>query len=243
MRSILLFDLGETLVRYYNRDEFPALLWDGIQSVRAELERFGHRIPSDSTIRQRIGQENYEAKNGRVRPLYRRLARIFKVPDCVSKTEWLPFCRTFLKPIFSTAKLYDDTLPAIDNLKANGFRIGILSNCPWGAPSEPWIDELRRHGLLMRCEVAIFCADVGWRKPALPIFRRALNSFGCKPKDCLFIGDNPRWDIYGARRAKIAPILIDRKKHTDLSSVPVIRTLFDVMPLLERLKRTQTRDV
>lgn len=70
MRPILLFDLGETLVRYYNRDEFPALLWDGIQSVSAELERSGHRIPSDSTIKQRVEQENYEARNGRVRPLY-----------------------------------------------------------------------------------------------------------------------------------------------------------------------------
>ena len=238
MRPVLLFDLGDTLVQYYRREEFPPLLRAGIHAAKEALERLGHDLPSDSEIERGVAAENYEAKNSRVRPLHKRLGRIFAVASCVSKEEWLPICRAFLTPIFSVAKIYEDTLPALDAYLADGYRVGILSNCPWGSPSEPWFEELRRHGLSTRCEVAIFCSDVGWRKPAQPMFRRALDHFGCKPEECLFIGDNPRWDTVGARRAKMIPVLIDRMGHVDGSSELVIRSLFDLKPVLKQLDWT-----
>ena len=170
-----------------------------------------------------------------MRPLYKRLSRIFAVSNTVSDEEWLPICRAFLDPIFAIAKIYEETLPALDNYLADGYRLGILSNCPWGAPSEPWFDELHRHGLSTRSEVAMFCSDVGWRKPAQPMFRRALAHFGCKPEECLFVGDNPRWDTLGAKRAHMTPVLIDRTGKTDASAGLVIRSLLDLKPILERL--------
>ena len=65
------------------------------------------------------------------------------------------------------------------------------------------------YGMWERCETVIFCSDVGWRKPAQPIFRRALEHFRCPPAQCLFIGDNPRYDMLGARRAGMVPVFID----------------------------------
>ena len=235
MRPVLLFDLGDTLVRYYRLDAFPPLLRAGIQAAKEALERSGHDLPSDSEIERGVAAENYEARNSRVRPLHERLGRIFSVASCVTEEEWLPICRAFLGPIFSIAEIYEDTLPALDTHLADGCRIGILSNCPWGAPSEPWFEELGRHGLLTRCELAIFCSDVGWRKPAQPMFRRALDHFGCKPEECLFVGDNPKWDVIGAKRARMIPVLIDRIGHVDVSTGIVIRSLLDLKPILEQL--------
>ena len=104
-----------------------------------------------------------------------RLARIFGLPRArVSEEEWFSICLAFMQPLFAMSKIYADTHQALDHFKAQGYRIGILSNSPWGAPRSVWIDELTRYGMWERCETVIFCSDVGWRKPAQPIFRRAL---------------------------------------------------------------------
>ena len=113
MKPVLLFDLGDTLVQYYRREEFPPLLRAGIHAAKEALERLGHDLPADSEIERGVAAENYEAKNCRVRPLHKRLGRIFAVASCVSKEEWLPICRAFLTPIFSIARIYEDTLPAL----------------------------------------------------------------------------------------------------------------------------------
>ena len=45
------------------------------------------------------------------------------------------------------------------------------------------------------------------------MFRRALDHFGCKPEECLFVGDNLKWDTVGAR---LIPVLIGG--HVDVNS-------------------------
>ena len=92
MKPVLLFDLGDTLVQYYRRDEFPPLLQAGIQEAKEALECSGRDLPSDSEIERGVAAENYEAKNSRVRPLHKRLGRIFSVTNCVTEKEWLPIC-------------------------------------------------------------------------------------------------------------------------------------------------------
>jgi putative hydrolase of the HAD superfamily len=56
----------------------------------------------------------------------------------------------------------------------------------------------------------VFCRDVGWRKPARTIFESAIKALGTQPGDCLFVGDDPRWDFRGARSAGMEAVLIDR---------------------------------
>ena len=211
MKSVLLFDLGDTLIQYYRREAFPPLLKEGIRRAKEAIRQAGWAVPSQAEMDRRVTLENHEAKNGRVRPLENRLAHIFGVKRrLLSQEQWLDVCQPFLIPIFAISQIYADTLPALDSFREKGHRIGILSNSPWGSPSELWRRELSRYRLLERCDVSVFCTDVGWRKPAQPMFRRVLAHFSCQPEDCIFVGDNPRWDILGARRAGMTPVLIDR---------------------------------
>jgi len=39
----ILFDLGNTLVEYYARDEFPAILSEATARIKEELRASGHR--------------------------------------------------------------------------------------------------------------------------------------------------------------------------------------------------------
>jgi putative hydrolase of the HAD superfamily len=56
----------------------------------------------------------------------------------------------------------------------------------------------------------VFCRDVGWRKPAPHIFTYALNQLQVEPEQCLFVGDNPLWDIQGPQQVGIQAVLLDR---------------------------------
>ena len=238
MRPVLLFDLGDTLVGYYQREEFPPILREAIQQVRAVVQDAGLSLPPDSEITRRAALENYEARNFRVRPLEKRLTRIFGLGTReVDGALLLAMCRAFLGPVFAVATLYPDTLPALTTYREQGYGIGILSNSPWGAPAALWQEELTRHGLNKLCDQAIFCTQVGWRKPAQPMFHLALHHFACRPQDCLFVGDQPKWDVLGARRAGMFPVLIDRRGRANESFDPCIRSLSELGEILRQWEK------
>jgi putative hydrolase of the HAD superfamily len=61
----------------------------------------------------------------------------------------------------------------------------------------------------------VFCRDTGWRKPAPPVFELVLDRLGVAAGDCLFVGDDPRWDIVGPERLGMPAVLIDRTGATE----------------------------
>lgn len=123
-------------------------------------------------------------------------------------------CWHFTRPIFACGRCYEDTLPALQQLRAEGIKTALVSNTPWGSPGALWRQELSRLGLSGWLNAVVFCTDMGWRKPAGPIFERALELLGAEPQDCLFVGDDPRWDLAGARAVGIEAVLIDRRGGT-----------------------------
>lgn len=205
MREFVLFDLGNTLVSYYEIPDFPPILRaaigevEGLLGTKAEWER--------------VAAENFEAKDCQVRPLEGRLSRIF--PDSPWSEELSDeACRRFMRPIFAIAHVYDDVLPTLAALREGGVRTAIVSNTPWGSPAALWREELARLGMADVVDVLVFCPDCGWRKPARQIFDHALQRLGAAPGDCAFVGDDPRWDVAGPQAAGMEAVLIDRRTHT-----------------------------
>lgn len=76
MKDVVLFDLGETLVRYFKRDDFPDILNRAILEVHSFLIQRGLIGVSMEDIWPRVRGEDYESKNHRFRPL-RSGSRIF----------------------------------------------------------------------------------------------------------------------------------------------------------------------
>jgi putative hydrolase of the HAD superfamily len=57
-------------------------------------------------------------------------------------------------------------------------------------------------------DAVVFCVDVGWRKPHQAPFSRALSALGVTASEAIFVGDDPQWDMVGARNAGIRPVLL-----------------------------------
>ena len=138
-----------------------------------------------------------------------RLGQIFALDDDEATPELqAELAERFLGPIFDTARLDEHAIPLLRALRKLGKKSAIVSNTPWGSPAAPWRRELARHGLLELVDATVFCVDVGWRKPAPPVFARTLELLHVAPSKAVFVGDDAEWDVAGAKRAGIAPVLL-----------------------------------
>jgi len=80
-RSIdtILFDLGNTLVSYYTRAEFPSILNQAISEIAAWLRKHSLlNVSLESALANAPG-ENHEGKDFVVRPLIARICRILEL--------------------------------------------------------------------------------------------------------------------------------------------------------------------
>jgi putative hydrolase of the HAD superfamily len=233
MKRVILFDLGNTLVQYYVRSEFPGILDQAITGVQEYLRESGLLNLSRKSIWQRVEEENHEAKDYAVRSLEERLIRIFQLDgSAISSRVIMDMCRCFMKPIFAVARRYDDVLPVLQELGKRGYRKAIISNTPWGSPANLWREELKRLSLDDKVDLAVFCRDVGWRKPARQIFDYTLEKLQAEPQDCVFIGDDPRWDLVGPRAVGVDAILMDRRGVLKETAEEPIKNLYELLDKL-----------
>ncbi|HUU59055.1 MAG TPA: HAD family hydrolase, partial [Phycisphaerae bacterium] len=214
---------------YYTREQWPDVLAQATEEVAAYLRARGLLRVDPGELAGRVEAERGEREDLRVTPLAERLGRIFSLSQAdLREGEDLELCRRFMKPIFSLARLHDDSLATLAELRHRGLRTGILSNTPWGSPAELWREELRRHGLLDAVDGAVFCRDAGWRKPARQPFELILRKLDVTAARSLFVGDDPRWDIVGPRGVGMEAILIDRTMSTPPADVVTIRSLAEL---------------
>jgi HAD superfamily hydrolase (TIGR01549 family) len=235
----VLFDLGDTLVSYYQPQDFMPILRS---SLDACLQALGHAPLSaeDRTaLLHRALELNQERSDLAVWPLEERLHTLFSPYASLDAERIERIAQVFLQPIFESAQVSRDALPLLQGLKRWGVKTGIVSNTPWGSPGRVWRSELARHGLLTAVDAVVFCRDVGWRKPHPTPFRRALEMIGVAAKEAAFVGDNPVWDVEGAESAGLLPILLGGRHPLHMSGRAIIApTLPDVLVTVDQLNST-----
>ena len=105
---------------------------------------------------------------------------------------------------FTAADLYPDALPALDDLKAAGYRVAIIANQPAERTA-----ELRALGV--DPEVMAMSDEIGVAKPAAAFFTRALELMGDPaPGDVAYVGDRPDNDVRPAAAAGMRSVWIRR---------------------------------
>ena len=236
----VLFDLGDTLVSYYQPQDFLPILR---RSLDACLRTLGHGPASGEAGTELVHQAlelNQERADLAVWPFEERLRVLFARYAQFMDSELLDrLSQAFLQPIFATAQVSHDALPVLLGLRRRGVRTAIVSNTPWGSAGRIWRSELARHGLLTAVDAVVFCQDVGWRKPHPAPFRRALETVGVAPKEAAFVGDNPVWDVEGAEGAGLLPILLGGRHPLRMSGRAIIvASLPDVLVTVDQLNST-----
>jgi len=124
---------------------------------------------------------------------------------------------------------FEDTLPALAALKAQGYRLGILSNLRRD------MDELcQRLGMAPYLDFCINSEEAGAEKPYPPMFLAALERVSLSPGETVHVGDQYGSDVVGARGVGMHAVLIDRGGwQTDVTDCVKIASLEELGALLD----------
>lgn len=127
--------------------------------------------------------------------------------------------------------LFDGARETLEALRAEGFRLGIVTN-------GPLVQQHRKidvSGLRPLLDTVVVSSEEGVAKPNAELFLRAAARLNVSPKQCLFVGDHPQNDIAGAVNAGMRAVFLDtRLPSCERDDVP---TLHSVRALLEYLKK------
>ncbi|MBI4729330.1 MAG: HAD-IA family hydrolase [Acidobacteria bacterium] len=117
--------------------------------------------------------------------------------------------------------LFPDALPALRELRARGYRVGVVSNF------EAWLGEmLERLGVAPLLDVSAISGIEGVEKPDPRIFESALGRLGLPAERVACVGDSPSVDIEPALALGMGALLLDR--HGRHPGRPAIHTLEQV---------------
>lgn len=124
--------------------------------------------------------------------------------------------------------LFDDVIPALDELQQRGLKLGMISNVDYDMT-----EALEKLGLIDRLDVIMTSKDAGATKPNPAIFRAALEEAGVPAARSIYVGDQYDIDIAGSRSAGMTPVLIDRTDfHTGITDCPRISLLTELVGYL-----------
>ncbi|WP_441248161.1 HAD family hydrolase [Kitasatospora sp. McL0602] len=130
---------------------------------------------------------------------------------------------------------YNDVTPALAVLTAEPrqLRLGVITN----GDADQQRRKLQHVGLTSLLQHATISSEAGAAKPDAKIFRTACSELQLQPSQVVYVGDRLQTDAEAAIAAGLHGIWLDRRDIASVTSVPRIRTLTELAPLLTQLMR------
>lgn len=218
----LIFDLDDTLCDYQSAKKNaiarinqelaqasinPTVFWTAYEKIESSLEA--------KLIDGAISWREY-----RERRFHDALKEMHDEPLALSER----LDRIFMQEGNIDIKLFDDALPVISRLQAQGIMPAILTN----GFSAGQRQKIRSLALDQHISHVYISEELGVSKPHHEIFDVALKYLGTEASKVLMVGDSIEHDFVGARQAGIRFVLIDRfDRHPDFE-YEKIRNLTDM---------------
>jgi len=205
--------LREGMGEGFALEDFLTVYHEVVEEIGAEREREGIEI----TCHERF--ERTLARLGRPEPDARRaFAR--------------HLTRVHMRGVREVTYAPPERSHAVRRL-APRFRLGLLSNFD---DAETGREVLLDTGVAELFEAVIISAEVGLRKPNPRIYARMLEMLRLAPHEVLFVGDTPREDVLGPKRAAMRVAWINKRGEPLPEGIPppdlTVRDLAELPALL-----------
>ncbi|HEU4811438.1 MAG TPA: HAD family hydrolase [Nocardioides sp.] len=199
----VIFDWGGTLTRWHDVD-FHA---ESLALAQAVVN--AHHDPAEITTRLHAAGE---AVWGRSRDHQQSatVADLFEVAGLDHDPELLSAYYEFWEPHTRTDA---EVAPLFEALRADGIKVGVLSNTIWPRAFHEAIFE--RDGVRHLIDGDVYTSEIPWTKPSPKAFGAAMDAVGAAdPARCVYVGDRLFDDVWGAHQAGMRAI------HVPHSTIP-----------------------
>jgi putative hydrolase of the HAD superfamily len=199
----VIFDWGGTLTRWHDVDFHAETL-----ALAAAVTTVEHDPEQARAALHEAGQVVWGRSRDRQQSA--TIADLFTEAGLEHDPELLAAYREFWEPHTATDP---EVRPLFERLRADGVRIGVLSNTIW--PREWHVDFLERDGVYELVDGDVYTSEIPWTKPSPHAFRAAMDAVGATDPDrCVYVGDRLFDDVWGAQQAGM------RAVHIPLSAIP-----------------------
>jgi putative hydrolase of the HAD superfamily len=192
----VIFDWGGTLTPWHTIDHDA--LW---------LDVCGRHFPADQAASIADAIRKAEFALWRQSETSQQSATLDHVFERAGVAADEAFLATYYR-LFEPHTLTDpDAAPLLRELRERGIRVGVLSNTMWPRSAHELV--FRRDDVLGLIDAAVYSSEIPWTKPHPEAFRAAMAAVGVTdPASCVFVGDRPYDDIYGAKSLGMRGVLI-----------------------------------
>jgi len=223
--SAVIFDWGGTLTPWHTIDHDE--LWRAICAPHCDQDRVA------STVAMLRSAENH------LWGIAEREQRSATLDELFARAGVQP-SEEFIDGYFRAWEQHTFTDPAavgvLLELRRRGIKIGVLSNTMWPRVRHEWI--FTRDGLIDLIDGAVYSSEIPWTKPHPEAFRAAMAAVGVtRPQDCVYVGDRPFDDVYGAHQAGLRTVLIpnsDVPAFAGAEPDAIIGRLSDLVAVIDR---------
>jgi HAD superfamily hydrolase (TIGR01549 family) len=210
----IIFDLGNTLI-YFDAD-WSQVLPQADQALLSSLRDSGLALDDafGDVFRNRLGsyyrEREMEFIEYTTRYILQSLLRDWGYEDVSDEVISLA-----LSNLHSVSQAHwqpeDDMLSTLSRLRAENYRLGMISNAGDDADVQALVDKAEIRSFF---DIILTSATQGIRKPNPEIFRMVLDYWKLLPTQVAMVGDTLGADILGAKNAGIFGIWITRRANT-----------------------------
>ncbi len=213
----IVFDLGNTLMCFDG--DWETVIARGTATMCEYFITRGYPLPVSFA-------ENFQAlrETGRQRATETNIEYTaeFALNDALAQHNicWIPdgvlpyAVQKFFDLEESLWRAYPDARATLENLRARGLKLALLSN----ATDHALIERLARNGDMAEFfDPLLSSAKISYRKPDPRAFQPILNAWQIPAHEIVMIGDSPSFDILGAHRAGLRGVLIQGRGAGDAS--------------------------
>lgn len=215
MIKAVLFDLDDTL--YRERDFVEQAFWSVAKVMEKHLAE-KRKLGTKETIKNIWIREMTEPMPVRetAKELFKQMVELMEKEG--RGTIFNQLCERYHVdiPVQELVKIYRETEPVLslysdaeaflEHLEKAHIKTGLITD----GDAQVQHHKIQALGLDKRLDVVLASDDLGLKKPDVGVYTYCLEKLGCKPKEAVYIGDNPLKDFIGARKLGMKTVRIIR---------------------------------